>query len=469
MGKEDNVFGQILSRLYEENHFMKFDEFIVGKFVDITEGEPLTEAIRKTAYQNFYHAVGRVEIAAPVTMYRWFGLFGHAKPNRMHIFHMAFCLKLSREQTEEYLLTGLNENSFQINDYHEMIYLYGIENAMTFEQCQQMIDFFEKNLTIDMEISHTRSTKQMMQQYEQKKCLPANEFLLFMTDNKMYFKGYSNTALSYLQEYHKQVLVYIRKDAGRRLEELLNETDYREWKQKSVFLKKKDSYDLIRKYLKSSHKRAVSEMLAESILELAKIVYSGLDNRSQVHNEIFYDSKGLYSKSKHSEVRNMTMKHMSDLLRVAERKEEAARVRTAVRMLENINEDAACPSEVLVLLEQLTGEAKQDWNCGEALLWLRAYQKEHRRRELEVQRGDLLPFVLYVAQQRYLEQIHGDMEAYKQAEARQLFWQSADGVLTACNMQPLQENRELDAVLLACFQEEEMYGYPDVLEALYGE
>ncbi|MCM1236289.1 MAG: hypothetical protein NC489_39920, partial [Ruminococcus flavefaciens] len=123
METQDKDFRQMLLQLYGENHFTKFDEFIVGKFADITEGEPLTEAIRKAAYQNFYNAIGRAEIAAPVTMYRWFGLLGHAKPNRMHIFQMAFCLKLSREQTEEYLLTGLNENSFQINDYHEMIYL----------------------------------------------------------------------------------------------------------------------------------------------------------------------------------------------------------------------------------------------------------------------------------------------------------------------------------------------------------
>ncbi len=461
-------FSQALLQLYEENHFMKFDEFIVRRFLEITEGEPLTDRMRKTAYQNFYNSIGKVEIASPVTMHRWFGLSGYAKPNRIHIFQMAFCLKLSRQQTEEYLLTGLNENSFQINDYHEMIYLYGIENAMTFEQCQHMIDLFEKNLTTDMEISYTRNTKQMMQQYEQRKSLPVNEFLLFMIDNIMYFKGYSNTALAYLMEYRKQVLIYIRREVGERLEELLNETDYRKWKRKHMFSRKKDSYDLIRKYLKSNHKTTVSEMLADNILELAKMAYSKLDNSSLVHDELFFDGGGLYSKSKHSEVRNMTMKHMSDLLRVAEQKEQAVRILAAIRMLENVNEDTACPPEVLELLEQLTGEGKDGWNCGEVLIWLKHYKKEHKRRELVVQRRDLLPFVLYVAQQRYLEQINGDMEVYEQEVARRMFQQAADDVLTACNMQPLQENRELDAVLLACFREDEMYGYQDVLEVLYG-
>ena len=41
-------------------------------------------------------------------------------------------------------------------------------------------------------------------------------------------------------------------------------------------------------------------------------------------------------------------------------------------------------------------------------------------------------------------------------------------MLTVCNMQPLSEERELDTVLIACYQEDEMYGYADVLEALYG-
>lgn len=469
MGRENDEFSQALLQLYEENHFMRFDEFIVRQFADTKENVPLTDDIRKTAYQKFYNTIGKVEIANPATMHRWFGLSGYAKPNRLHIFQMAFCLKLSRQQTEEYLLIGLNENSFQINDYHEMIYLYGIENEISFEKCQNMIDMFEQNLTTDMEVSYTRNTKQMLQQFEQRKSLPVNEFLLFMIDNVMYFKGYSNTALRYLREYRKQVLLYIREDAKQSLEDLLHETDYAQWKRKNLLFKKDDSYDLIRKYLNANRKRPVSQMLKDNILELAQIAYSTLDNNSLVHDELFYGSGGLYSKSKHSEVRNMTMKHMSDLLRVAEQKEQAVRILAAIRMLEQMHEDQTCPAEVLELLERLTGERKDEWNSGQALLWLKNYQKEHKRRQLVVQRGDLLPFVLYVSQRRYLEQIHGDMELYEQTEAKKLFRQAADGVLTACNMQRLQENRELDAVLLACFQEDEMYGYPDVLEALYGE
>ncbi|MGN0368907.1 MAG: hypothetical protein ACI4EK_09015 [Wujia sp.] len=469
MGRENETFSQTLSRLYEENHFIYFDEFIVRKFVQTIDEEPLTDEIRKKAYQNFYQAIGKVEIANPATMHRWFGLSGYAKPNREHIFQMAFCLRMSRQETEEYLLTGLNENSFQINDYHEMIYLYGIENTLPYDKCQDMIDMFEQKLTTDLEVSYTRNTGQMMREFEHRKNLPVNEFMLFMIDNVMYFKGYSNTTLRYWMEYRRQVLHYIREDAKQSLEQLLAETDYAQWKRKNPFMNKKNPYEMIRKYLGSKNTNSVSQMWKDNILELAHIAYSMLDNSSLVHDELFLGSGAVAVKSGHSEVRNMTMKHMSDLLRVAQQKELAFRILAAIRMLEHEQKEEPCPDEVLELLRCLNGKTKAAWNCGAALKWLKTYQKEHKRRQLLVQRGDLLPFVLYVAQRRYLEEIRGDMELYEQQEARKLFQQMADCVLTACNMQRLQENRELDAVLLACFQEEEMYGYPDVLEALYGE
>ena len=107
-----------------------------------------------------------------------------------------------------------------------------------------------------------------------------------------------------------------------------------------------------------------------------------------------------------------------------------------------------------------------DWNCGSAREWLVEYDKEHKRRQLVVQRSDLLPFVLYVSQQKYIEQTEKKGALYDAEKERQMFWQAADVVLTACNMAPLSKERELDAVLLACYQEEEMYGYADVLEAL---
>ena len=109
-----------------------------------------------------------------------------------------------------------------------------------------------------------------------------------------------------------------------------------------------------------------------------------------------------------------------------------------------------------------------DLRCDEAKIWLAEYDKEHKRRQLDVQRSDLLPFVLYVSQQKYMEQMEQTGSIYDAKKAKEMFTQSANDVLTACNMQPLSEERELDTVLIACYQEDEMYGYADVLEALYG-
>lgn len=40
----------------------------------------------------------------------------------------------------------------------------------------------------------------------------------------------------------------------------------------------------------------------------------------------------------------------------------------------------------------------------------------------------------------------------------------ADSTLAACNMGRLNQNYELDAVLCACYQQEEMFGYAELLE-----
>ncbi|MBD8973542.1 MAG: hypothetical protein EGQ63_06850 [Clostridiales bacterium] len=162
---------------------------------------------------------------------------------------IAFLLGLDKEETEEYLTRGIGEPSFQISDYNEIIYLYGIENHLDFDKCQQMIHMFEKNLMVDQKLSTTRSTEQLKCEYEEKKNLPISEFLLFVNDNITYFKGYSNTALSYLLTYRDQVLRYIRQDAQRQLERWLAETDYNEWKRKQWFGDRKDSYRVIQKYL----------------------------------------------------------------------------------------------------------------------------------------------------------------------------------------------------------------------------
>lgn len=464
---QDN-FKAALQQVYRDNHFLRFDEFIVCKFCDVLVGSNITEEMRKTAFGQFQKRTDQADIASAVTMRRWFGLSGYAKPNRMHIYEMAFALHLDKEETEEYLTRGIGESSFQISDYHEIIYLYGIENQLSFEKCQQMIHLFEKNLMVNQRLSTTRSTEQLRQQYEEKKSLPIPEFLLFMADNTMYFKGYSNTALSYLLTYRDQVLKYIRKDAKRKLDYWLAETDYAVWRRRRWSMEKKDSYQMIQKYLKSHQGSRLSDETVDNIKELSKIAYSTLSNNSLVHSELFCGQTESDLKTTHTSVRNMSMKHISDLFNVADHKENAIQVIAALGQLELLREEEECPIEVKNLLKKLTKREQVNWNCGKAREWLLEYEKEHKRRQLVVQRSDLLPFVLYVSQQRYQEQMEDNGTGYDMTSARAMFRQAADDVLIACNMAPISEEWELDAVLLACYQKQEMYGYADALERLYG-
>ena len=464
---QHGVFYRKLQQVYKSGHFLRFDVFIVHKFSEVSRKQELTEDIRKTAFRQFQKCIGQAEIANVTTMRRWFGISGFAKPTRAHIFQIAFLLGLDKEETEEYLTRGIGEPSFQISDYNEIIYLYGIENHLDFDKCQQMIHMFEKNLMVDQKLSTTRSTEQLKCEYEEKKNLPISEFLLFVNDNITYFKGYSNTALSYLLTYRDQVLRYIRQDAQRQLERWLAETDYNEWKRKQWFGDRKDSYRVIQKYLRARQNGMLSETIIENVKELSKLAYSTLCNNSLVHSELFFDQLDNGNRGRY-EVKNMTMKHLSDLLNVAYQKECRVKIIAALGKLEMLQGDEKCPDDIGKLLKTLMKGKCVDLRCDEAKIWLAEYDKEHKRRQLDVQRSDLLPFVLYVSQQKYMEQMEQTGSIYDAKKAKEMFTQSANDVLTACNMQPLSEERELDTVLIACYQEDEMYGYADVLEALYG-
>ena len=101
---------------------------------------------------------------------------------------------------------------------------------------------------------------------------------------------------------------------------------------------------------------------------------------------------------------------------------------------------------------------------GEALERLYHEKKEQKRRCIVIQRSDLLPLILHAAQFCY--RMETTDKRYDAKEARTYFEQFANAALTACNMAPIDRTYELDTALLTCFQPEEMYGYPDVLEVL---
>lgn len=57
-----------------------------------------------------------------------------------------------------------------------MIYLYGIDHKKSMEQCEKMIAFYEENLEDNVVISHTRSTRELMNAYEGTLDFPRRNF-----------------------------------------------------------------------------------------------------------------------------------------------------------------------------------------------------------------------------------------------------------------------------------------------------
>ena len=55
---------------------------------------------------------------------------------------------------------------------------------------------------------------------------------------------------------------------------------------------------------------------------------------------------------------------------------------------------------------------------------------------------------------------------YDQESAKSLFVEMANVTLSSCGMSVLNPDFQLDAILLACFQPEEMYSYEELIDTL---
>ncbi|MBD8973543.1 MAG: hypothetical protein EGQ63_06855 [Clostridiales bacterium] len=164
----------------------------------------------------------------------------------------------------------------------------------------------------------------------------------------------------------------------------------------------------------------LSETIIENVKELSKLAYSTICNNSLVHSELFFDQLDNGKRGRY-EVKNMTMKHLSDLLNVAYQKECRVKIIAALGKLEMLQGDEKCPDDIGELLKTLMKGKCVDLRCEEVKIWLTEYDKEHKRRLLDVQRSDLLPFVLYVSQQKYMEQMEQTGSIYDAKKAKEMF------------------------------------------------
>lgn len=453
-----------IDNLLNNSNFYSFDLFIIkwlGFDTNFCDKEN-EEETRRAAYKEFRQRINKHNIASVPTMYKWFGLNGKRKPSRENVYEMCIRLGCSREDTEAFLTEGLCEPSFQAFDYHELIFLYAIDSGLSYEAAEKLIKAFEKNLSKDIEFNKTMSTNQILKFYETKKDLSFEEFLLWITDRSSWFKGYSSTLSSYMNTLKKQVFKYIKSDAHNYLDILLSESGFLTWKRKHKITNKSDG-EHIRKFIKSSDSK-ISDNDKHLILELSKIVYSKTNANVRLISELsICDGKNKFLKT--TSIPILNNKYLSDLFTIPLQRERNIRAIQALRTLEDMNENESCPEYIKDLCSDLFREKKIISTVKEATDTLTIFCKEHKRRTLMIQRSDILPIVLYLYQIEYdLE----ENETYNCEQCKKGFIDYANSILNACRMTCINERYELDSILLACFCDDKMYDYSDVLEALSG-
>lgn len=460
-------FSRIIEAKLKEGTYMRFDRFLIRRMGYELKGSPeQQEAARKQAYLTFLHRISKENPASLPTIRRWFGIYDFTAPSREQIFRIAFALELGLQETEEYLVQGLRAPSFQINDYSEMIAMYCLEHRRGYAEYQSMVLEYEGSLQRQQEISRESNTQWLFRQFEFVKQYDEEQFMRWMWENAGIFKGYSMTVQEYLDKYREHVVEYMRTDTKKRLELLLSETGYAAWRKKRIHATGEKEGQLIRKYIKwdaRNKKSEIPEHLGKNIVELTKLAYSEGGMNARLLSELFAHPK--YSAPKPEGVPDHTIravsgKYLSDLFHIPERNEIRIRTRQAIQELKRLDRNADCPDYILNIIKEYDRRGLCVADVGEVLEWLEEFDSEGRRRRLIVKRDDLLPMILYVAQQRYLK----EGGAYCCEAARKVFTDLANATLIACNMAPLDENYIYDMILLACFQEEEMYGYEDVLE-----
>ncbi|MBE5937017.1 MAG: hypothetical protein E7265_03195 [Lachnospiraceae bacterium] len=461
----NELFKKKLLAEMNNHHFLEFDTFIINKMGFGNINEPVSDINRKLAYIEFRERTDMLELASVPTMKKWFGIGGIATPRRENIFEMAFALKLSAEEAEEYLLKGIKHAGFQINDYQEAIFLYGLYNNLSYEYCLQMIQSYQLSLENQQIYLKTFTTKQLKKQFMNNHSLSPDRFLQWMLDRAEHFKGYSVTAMNYLEQYKKTIIHYIRQDASKVLDLLLSEAGYGIWKKKHFLLKGTDK-QLISKFIKS--KSDIPSDLVNSIAELSKMVHSELEPNTMIISAIY--SKVNTSNSEnanHTNIHTVTNKYLSDLYNYPLMQQRAIRTSKAIAELEILDDNSECPEWIIELINYYSKGKTVIKNKNEALMWLNNDYSDHRRRRILAKRDDLLPMILFVAQRNYLLTIDEDMSLYNKEDALEQFNKMANSSLAACNMDLLSNNYELDVALTACYQEDDMYTYQDVLDIVY--
>lgn len=253
------------------------------------------------------------------------------------------------------------------------------------------------------------------------------------------------------------------------------ETDFKKWVQhrnrKNAITSQRE---LIKRYV-SHHKGSkyykTSKNMCEVILELSKIAYSEIETNTRLLAEVFSASKQRILKKRDVNffaIKSMTGKHLSDLLNIPIQQKRALRVRQAQLFLKDKDAMESCPEWIYQMRKEYTRDAEVPKTVSDATRWLKEFEQEQQRRRIHINRCDLLPLAHYIAQHCYLQRSESLGEEYDAVQGCREFRQIANKMLTQCRMAELSENFEMDAVLLACYQPEEMFSFSDVLDVVEG-
>lgn len=414
------------------------------------------------AYREFLQRARQPYPATYPTMRSWFGLNGLAVPGREQVYRIAFSLELSPEKLNDLLTKAIGEPGVQYSDYKEVIFTYGLQNHLSYDEALAMIDSFEGQFESVDSLVRTHNTEQMMNQFEMNKGLSREEFIQWMVCNGSDFKGYSLTALDYLNKFKDIITEYIRIDARERLEVLIQETDFDVWYARKKMKTFGTRYELVQKYIiycKKRKKSIISDELLNMINELNRFSNPENSFNTTVLSEAFD-----YGKLR-PEVPALTEKQLSDLLNLPLQKEREIKAGIAENALKNLPGNAPCPPWIADFISSYTNGGKRPVFVFQADQWIKKFRKNHRRRCHLIRRKDFLPMILYVAQRRYRDEINEQGQEYHQEDARSFFVNMANDTFAACGMEKINEQYPFDALLLSCFGPEDMYSLYELVES----
>ena len=148
--------------------YYHLDDFLLMKMLGCKKDHNVfSEEERYQAYRMFLKLTGEngKRIAATQTIQKWFGIGGQKRPNREGLFKLGFALKLSDKEMRELLVYVTCEPDFQVNDYREMIYMYGFYHHLSYVQCLEIIEKFEKSIPYEFSLKQKNCTNNIWKEY----------------------------------------------------------------------------------------------------------------------------------------------------------------------------------------------------------------------------------------------------------------------------------------------------------------